>query len=176
MINNIFQRKLTWWDRPMLLVLNRRFGVDPISWQSPICCCCGNDCGPLPRSDGGAVTGRGGGVALMSSALFVSAEVSHVSSIPFAQPLPPIRKLTSKSNDWLWFVLNDSDRANELWKYGHGANVENSNPPLLDSTFGMRTSLLCKRVSMAIDRRSQIFTKYIQNFQPFGLFRSNTII
>lgn len=156
---------LTWWDRLRLLVLNRRLGVDPISWQSPICW--GSDCGPLPSS-GGAVTGSGGGgVPLSSSSIFEMAEESQVSNIPLVQLLPPIRKLSSKSNDWLWFVLKDSDRAKELWKYGHGANVENSNPPpLLGSTFGMRTSLLCKRVSMARDSRADIFTILI-----FTIFR-----
>lgn len=32
-----------------------------------------------------------------------------------------IRKLNSKSSDWLWFVLNDNDLANELLKYWHDA-------------------------------------------------------
>lgn len=32
-----------------------------------------------------------------------------------------IRKLSSKSSDWLWLVLNDNDLANELLKYWHDA-------------------------------------------------------
>lgn len=34
-----------------------------------------------------------------------------------------IRKLNSKSSDWLWLVLNDRDLANELLKYWHDAGV-----------------------------------------------------
>lgn len=33
-----------------------------------------------------------------------------------------IRKLNSKSSDWLWLVLKDNDLANELLKYWHGAS------------------------------------------------------
>lgn len=68
-----------------------------------------------------------------------------------------IRKLNSQSRDWLWFVLNDNDLANELLKYWQDAVdfngetfvllfVENSKL----SFRGIRTSLLWRRVSILI--------------------------
>lgn len=92
----------------------------------------GGDCNNSVSStddagDGGLVVGSaggggdGGGVAsapvnTMVSSPTISSDCGSLVERSSGD-LPAMRKLSSKSSDWLWLVLNDSDRAKELWKY-----------------------------------------------------------